>query len=108
MNRGRGELPAERDGKHPQQGRDDTSFFSGGDTNDGCVRESAGEEHEHPEIQEDKEASDGLVVGGCVADEADRVVPGEVDYDSHEGVPSCFDDDVGQDICYGWLDDGRQ
>lgn len=108
MNRGRGDLPAERDGKHPQQGRDDTSFFSGGDTNDGCVRESAGEEHEHPEIQEDKEASDGLVVGGCVADEADRVVPGEVDYDSHEGVPSCFDDDVGQDICYEWLDDGRQ
>lgn len=107
IDRGRGALPAERDGKHPQQGRDDTSLFSSSDANDGGVRESAGEEHEHPEVQEDKEASDGLVVGGCVADETDGVVPGEVDDDSHEGVPSCFDNDVGQDVCYELLDDVR-
>jgi hypothetical protein len=94
------DLPAERDGKHPQQGRNDTSFFSSSDTNDGCVRESTGEEHEHPKVQEDKEASDGLIVGSSVADEADGVVPGEVDEDSHEGIPSCFNEDVGQDVCW--------
>jgi hypothetical protein len=104
----RGDVPAERNGKHPQQSRNDTSFLSSSDTNDGSVRESAGEEHEHPKVQKDKEASDGLVVGGSVTHEADGVVPSEVDENSHEGVPSGFDDDVGQDVCCEWLGNAMQ
>jgi hypothetical protein len=68
------------------------------------MRKGAGEEHEHPEIQEDKEASDSLIIRCSVADEADRVVPAEIDEDGHEGVPSCFDDDIGQDVCWELLE----
>jgi hypothetical protein len=47
-----------------------------------------------------------LIVGRGVLNEAHGIVPAEVNNDGHQGIPDCFDEDVGDDVSCEWVSKG--
>lgn len=48
-----------------------------------------------------------LIVGRGVLNETNGIVPAEVNNNSHQCVPDCFDEDVGDDVSCNWVSKGH-
>jgi hypothetical protein len=76
---------AEKQAEREHQVGNVSTVFGGIDTSNDHVCESGGEEQEHPDEEEELEATEGNGVGGLsVAVQSDRVVPTEENEYSHK------------------------